>query len=139
MLSTTVQQISNFGNLLSYQHNQSFVVQILHIEIFSFATPNGVNYVREMCFTKKLFTKSFVKFEEEKNIRSTQSTLRFPARPNLLGLWPVPETEQRLEASDKMRNEQIMCYKENKRSTLDKRFTFFFNLTPLDLKKFIPS
>ena len=51
----------------------------------------------------------------------------------------MPETEQRLEASDKMRNEQIMCYKENKKSTLDKRFTFFFNLIPLDLKKFIPS
>ena len=129
----------NLTNLLSYQNYRSVVVQILHKVIFPFATPNGGNSFCEICFAKKLFTKSFVKFDEKKIIRSTQSTFRFPARPNLLGFWPVPETEQRLEASDKMRNEQIMCYKENKKSTLDKRFTFFSNLKPLDLKKFIPS
>ena len=50
---------------------------------------------------------------------------RFPDRPNLFGFWPVPETEQRLEASDKMRNEQIMCCKENKKSTLDIRLLSF--------------
>ena len=64
------------ANVLSYQNYRSVVIQILHNEIFPFATPNGGNYVCEICFAKKLFTKSFVKFAVEKSISSTQSTLK---------------------------------------------------------------